>query len=93
MVLQNRLDAWLVPPHTATRRSRSCGGDRKGTVMTRPSAELVEQFCQYQFKQQGRTEGGVQTARWSLEQFLLFVRDRWGKIARLLDLNRATIQE
>ena len=61
--------------------------------MTRPSAELVEQFCQYQLKQQGRTEGGVQTARWSLERFLLFVRDRSGKIARLLDLTRATIQE
>jgi integrase/recombinase XerC len=90
---QNRLDPWLVPPHTAQRRSRSCGGDRKGTVMTRPLMELVEQFCQYQLKQRGRTEGGVQTARWSLEQFLLFVRDRSGKIARLLDLNRATIQE
>ena len=90
---QNYLDPWLVPPHTAQRRSRSCGGDRKGTVMTRPLAELVEQFCQYQLKQRGRTEGGVQTARWSLEQFLLFVRDRSGKIARLLDLNRATIQE
>ena len=61
--------------------------------MTRPLVELVEQFCQYQLKQRGRTKGGVQTARWSLEQFLLFVRDRWGKIARLLDLNRATIQE
>ena len=90
---QNRLDPWLVPPHTAQRRSRSCGGDRKGTVMTRPLVELVEQFCQYQLKQRGRTEGGVQTARWSLEQFLLFVRDRSGKLARLLDLNRATIQE
>ena len=93
LVPQNRLDAWLVPPHTPPRRSRSCGGDRKGTVMTRTLAELVEQFCQYQLKQRGRTEGGVQTARWSLEQFLLFVRDRSGKIARLLDLNRATIQE
>ena len=90
---KKRLDAWLVPPHTAQRRNRSCGGDRKGTVMTRPLAELVEQFCQYQLKQRGRTEGGVQTARWSLEQFLLFVRDRSGKVARVLDLNRATIQE
>jgi integrase/recombinase XerC len=90
---QNRLDPWLVPPHTAQRRSRSCGGDRKGTVMTRPLVELVEQFCQYQLKQRGRTEGGVQTARWSLEQFLLFVRDRSAKIATLLDLDRATIQE
>ena len=60
--------------------------------MTRPLVELVEQFCQYQLKQRGRTEGGVQTARWNLEQFLVFVRDRSGKIARLLDLNRTTIQ-
>ncbi len=93
LVPQERLDGWLVPPHTGQRRSRSCGGDRKGTVMTRPLAELLEQFCQYQLKQRGRTEGGVQTARWSLEQFLLFVRDRSGKVARLLDLNRTTIQE
>ena len=92
LVPQNWLDAWLVPPHTPHRRSRSCGGDRKGTVMTRPLVELVEQFCQYQLKQRGKTEGGVQTARWNLEQFLVFVRDRSGKIARLMDLNRATIQ-
>jgi integrase/recombinase XerC len=93
LVPKERLDGWLVPPHTAPRRSRSCGGDRKGTVMTRPLAELVEQFCQYQLKQRGRTEGGVQTARWSLEQFLLFVHNRWGKVARLSDLTRTTIQE
>ncbi len=93
LVPKERLDGWLVPPHTAPRRSRSCGGDRKGTVMTRPLAELVEQFCQYQLKQRGRTEGGVQTARWSLEQFLLFVHNWWGKVARLSDLTRTTIQE
>ena len=93
LVPQYRLDGWLVPPHTAPRRSRSCGGDRKGTVMTRPLVELVEQFCQYQLKQRGKTEGGVQTARWNLEQFLVFVRDRSGKIARLSDLSRTTIQE
>lgn len=89
----DRLDAWLVPPHTARRRSRSCDRDRKDTVMTRPLVELVEQFCQYQFKQRGKTEGGVQTARWNLEQFLIFVRNRYGKIAKLSDLARTIIQE
>ena len=61
--------------------------------MTRPLVELVEQFCQYQLKQRGRTEGGVQTARWNLEQILVFVRMRYGKVARLSDLNRTMIQE
>jgi len=90
---QNQLDGWLVPPHTARRRSRSCDRDRKGNVMTRPLVELVEQFCQYQLKQRGKTEGGVQTARWNLEQFLIFVRNRHGKVARLSDLTRTIIQE
>jgi len=93
VVPQNALDGWLVPPHTPPRRSRSCGGDRKGAVMTRPLVELVEQFCQYQLKQRGKTEGGVQTARWNLEQVLVFVRMRYGKVARLSDLNRTMIQE
>jgi len=61
--------------------------------MTRPLVEWVEQFCQYQLKQRGKTEGGVQTARWNLEQFLIFVRNRDGKVARLSDLTRSTIQE
>lgn len=61
--------------------------------MTRPLVELVEQFCHYQLKQRGRTEGGVQTARWNLEQFLVFVRNRYGKVARLSDLTRTSIQQ
>jgi len=93
LVPHTALDGWLVPPHTAVRRSRSCGRDRKGTAMTRPLVELVEQFCHYQLKQRGKTEGGVQTARWNLEQFLVFVRNRQGKVARLSDLTRPTIQE
>jgi len=88
-----QLDGWLVPPHTSSRRSRSCGGDRKGTVMTRPLVELVEQFCQYQLKQRGKTEGGVQAYRWVLEQFLVFGRGRFGRVARLSDLSKPVIQD
>ncbi len=88
-----QLDGWLVPPHTASRRSRSRGGDRKGTVMTRPLVELVEQFCQYQLKQRGKTEGVVQAYRWVLEQFLVFGRARFGRVARLSDLSKAVIQD
>ena len=88
-----RLDDWLVPPHTSPRRSRGRGGDRKGTVMTRPLVELVEQFCQYQLKQRGKTEGGVQAYRWVLEQFLVFGRGRFGRVARLSDLSKAVIQD
>lgn len=52
--------------------------------MTRPLVELVEQFCQYQLKQRGKTEGGVQAYRWVLEQFLVFGR------ARCLDMRVST---
>ena len=92
-VLPTALDGWLVAPHTASRRSRSCGRDRKGAVMTRPLVELVEQFCQYQLKQRGKTEGGVQAYRWVLEQFLVFGRSRFGRVARLSDLSKAVIQD
>ncbi len=92
-LLPSTLDGWVVPPHTAARRSRSRGRDRKGAVMTRPLAELVEQFCQYQLKQRGKTEGGVQTYRWNLEQFLVFGRARFGRVARLSDLTKAVIQD
>jgi hypothetical protein len=40
--------------------------------------DLVEQFCTYQRKQRGKTEGGVTTYRWNLDQFLMFVRKREG---------------
>ena len=54
--------------------------------------ELVEQFCAFQEKQRGRTERGVRTYRWNLEQFLLFVRRREGRLARVSDLTPVTIQ-
>ena len=41
--------------------------------MTQPLTDLVEQFCNFQRKQRGKTEGGVKTYRWNLEQFLVFV--------------------
>ncbi|MDE3243392.1 MAG: tyrosine-type recombinase/integrase [Nitrospirota bacterium] len=61
--------------------------------MTQPLVELVEQFCQYQLKQRGKTEGGVRSYRWVLEQFLVFVRARHGRLARVSDLTLATIQQ
>ena len=54
--------------------------------------ELVEQFCSYQRKQKGKTEGGVTTYRWNLTQFLTFTRSREGRVARVGDLNQQTIQ-
>ncbi|MCX5728064.1 MAG: hypothetical protein NTZ28_04360 [Nitrospirae bacterium] len=39
--------------------------------MTQQLVDLVEQFCLYQRKQRGKTEGGVQSYRWVLEQFLV----------------------
>ena len=61
-----RLDAWLVPPHTQSRRTHGRGRGQKGHAMTQPLVELVEQFCLYQLKQRGRTKGGVEAARWVL---------------------------
>ncbi len=40
--------------------------------MAQQLTELVEQFCNFQRKQRGKTEGGVRTYRWILEQFLIF---------------------
>ncbi len=60
--------------------------------MTQPLTELVEQFCNFQRKQRGKTAGGVQTYRWILEQFVLFVRHRHGRLARVTDLTPAMIQ-
>ena len=54
--------------------------------------DLVEQFCTYQRKQRGKTEGGVTTYRWNLDQFLIFVRKHEGRPARVGDLTRETIQ-
>ena len=60
--------------------------------MAQQLIDLVEQFCTYQRKQRGRTEGGVKTYRWNLEQFLIFVRAREGRLARMADLTTPTIQ-
>lgn len=60
--------------------------------MTQPLPELVDQFCVFQRKQRGKTEGGVTSYRWNLEQFLEFVRKRDGRLARVTDLTAATIQ-
>jgi integrase/recombinase XerC len=61
-------------------------------AMTQRLIEFVEQFCQYQLKQRGKTAGGVATYRWNLEQFLTFVRLTTGRLARLQDLTQHTIQ-
>jgi len=37
-------------------------------------------FCNLQSKQRGKTEGGVKTYRWNLEQFLVFVRHHHGRL-------------
>ena len=60
--------------------------------MAQPLVEWIEQFCTYQFKQKGKTESGVRTYRWNLEQFLRFVRKREGRLARVVDVNAEAIQ-
>ena len=60
--------------------------------MTQPLVDLVEQFCLYQLKQRGKTEGGVQSYRWVLEQFLTFVKSQQGRVARATDLTVSSIQ-
>jgi integrase/recombinase XerC len=60
--------------------------------MSQQLAEWVEQFCHFQHKQRGKTEGGVNAYRWVLEQFLLFVRRSRGRLARVGDLDQETIQ-
>jgi integrase/recombinase XerC len=54
--------------------------------------DLVELFCVFQRKQRGRTEGGVKTYRWNVEQFLTFVRQGKGRPAQVGDLEPGTIQ-
>jgi len=60
--------------------------------MAQPLIDVVEQFCLYQRKQRGKTEGGVKTYRWNLTQFLEFVRGRRGRLACLGDLDATTVQ-
>ena len=93
MEVQSRLDAWVVPPHTSSRRTHGRGRDQKGQTMAQPLAELVEQFCLYQFKQRGRTKGGVEATRWVLNRFVKFVRAQTGRQARVTDLTVDMIQQ
>ena len=60
--------------------------------MTQPLTDLVEQFCNFQRKRRGKTEGGVRTYRWNLEQFLVFVRNHDGRLARVTDLTTSMVQ-
>jgi hypothetical protein len=60
--------------------------------MTQQLTDLVEAFCNFQRKQRGKAEGGVKAYRWNLEQFLTFVRNRWGRSARVTDLAPTTVQ-
>jgi integrase/recombinase XerC len=57
-----------------------------------PLVELVEQFCTYQRKQRGKTEGGVRTYHWNLDHFLRFVQKREARPARAEDVNATMIQ-
>src|SRR6266540_3201175 len=86
------LDGWVVPPDTATQRKRGRGSGRRTESMTQPLTDLVEQFCNFQRKQRGKTEGGVRTYRWNPEQFLVFIRNRDGRLARVTDLTSSTVQ-
>jgi hypothetical protein len=60
--------------------------------MTQHLSELVEQFCTFRRQQRGKTDGGVKTYRWNLEQFLRFVRRQYGRPARVTDLTSPIIQ-
>ena len=93
MEVQSHLDAWVVPPHTSSRRTHGRGRDQKGQTMAQPLAELAEQFCLYQFKQRGRTKGGVEATRWVLSRFVKFVRAQTGRQARVTDLTVDMIQQ
>jgi site-specific recombinase XerD len=88
----NALDGWVVPPHTDGRRTGGRDGGRRANVMTKQLGDLVEQFCQYQHKQRGKTEGEVQSYRWVLEQFLLFLRTHAGRVGRVSDMTQSTVQ-
>ena len=60
--------------------------------MTQRLVDLLEQFCQYQLKQRGKTAGGVGTYRYNLGQFLRFAQSHVGRITRIEDLTTGTIQ-
>src|SRR2546426_7890828 len=89
---ETAIDPWVVPPDTGPRRKRGRGSGRRTGVMAQPLPELMDQFCIYQRRQKGKTEGGARTYRWNLEQFTTFVRYREGRVARVGDLNPETLQ-
>ena len=60
--------------------------------MAQQLTDLVEQFCNFQRKQRGKSEGGVRAYRWNLEQFLTFVRAHTGRLARLADMTAVMVQ-
>src|SRR5690349_6913745 len=86
------VDGWLVRPDTARQRKSTRGSGRRTETMTQHLSELVEQFCTFRRQQRGKTDGGVKTYRWNLEQFLRFVRRQYGRPARVTDLTSPIIQ-
>jgi integrase/recombinase XerC len=60
--------------------------------MTQQLVELVEQFCNFQRKQRGKSERGVRTYGWVLARFLGFCKHQRGRMARVGDLTPDTIQ-
>ena len=60
--------------------------------MTQPLSEMVEQFCNFQRRQRGKTAGGVGAYRWNLEQFLRFLQSREGRVPKVKDLTPTSIQ-
>lgn len=60
--------------------------------MTQQLVELVEQFANFQRKQRGKSERGVKTYRWVLEQFLGFIKHQRGRMARVADVTPDAIQ-
>src|SRR5262245_57302657 len=86
------IDGWVVPPDTSGQRKRGRSSGRRTDAMAQQLTDLVEQFCNFQHKQRGKTEAGVRTYRWNLEQFLVFVRNRHGRLARATDLTSSVIQ-
>src|SRR6266545_4621006 len=86
------LDGWRVQPETWPRRKRGRGSGRRTGSMAQPLIDLVEQFCTFQRKQRGKTERGVRTYRWNLEQYLVFVAGRRGRPACVGDVEPVTIQ-
>ena len=58
-----RVDGWIARPDTADQRKRGRGSARRTETMAQQLTDLVEQFCNFQRKQRGKTEGGVRTYR------------------------------